>query len=440
MTTERRLERDLPTIIGAIAMGPYPDYIDDVLATTAQRRQRPRWTFPERWLPMAVVTRRPVIAPTVPWRTIGVLALIAILIAAALAVYVGSQTRVPAPFGPARNGLITYEADGDIYIADPVTGIATAMVSGPETDVGPRFSRDGTHVVFERRLEGDLSQLFVVGSDGSDLTAVTPEPVQLTKSVGGEPWEQYQFSPDGQSVLIASTDGGVPGISIAKSDGSGVNRLETVIYPYEPSFRPPDGAEILFVGPDHKAGLTGSGVFVVDPSSGVVRTIIGPSPTYDFAGANWSPDGSQIAYWRWGGPGSDLGLTAHTRIVSADGTGDRELPAPADAVWNAGSEWSNDGTRLFVLRGYTPGLEDVRGVVIPVDGSSPGVEIRHDGLNNMECCATWEWAPDDTKILGTPTNAAGQPLRQVILDPVTGETRVAPWTSLSDPSWQRLAP
>ena len=33
MTTERRLERDLPHILGDLAMGPYPDYIDDVLAT-----------------------------------------------------------------------------------------------------------------------------------------------------------------------------------------------------------------------------------------------------------------------------------------------------------------------------------------------------------------------------------------------------------------------
>ena len=43
-------------------VGPYPDYIDDVLATTAQRRQRPAWTFPERWLPMDITThasRRP---------------------------------------------------------------------------------------------------------------------------------------------------------------------------------------------------------------------------------------------------------------------------------------------------------------------------------------------------------------------------------------------
>ena len=40
MTTERRLERDLPQILGDLAMGPYPGYIDDVLATTQTRLLR----------------------------------------------------------------------------------------------------------------------------------------------------------------------------------------------------------------------------------------------------------------------------------------------------------------------------------------------------------------------------------------------------------------
>ena len=41
MTTEGRLTRDLPEILGDLATGSYPDYIDDVLATSATIRQRP---------------------------------------------------------------------------------------------------------------------------------------------------------------------------------------------------------------------------------------------------------------------------------------------------------------------------------------------------------------------------------------------------------------
>jgi len=217
MTNERHLERDLPSILGDIAMGPYPEYIDDVLATTVQRRQRPAWTFPERWLPMAVVTRRPVLAPSVPWRTLGALAMILILIAAALAAYIGSQARLPAPFGPARNGLIAYDLGGDIYTADPVTGAATAIVTGPATDVAPRFSHDGTHVVFERKLEIGTGQLYVARADGSRLTLITPQPVSLTAAKSST---SYDFSPDGQSILFMFTKQGMPTMSIARVDGA----------------------------------------------------------------------------------------------------------------------------------------------------------------------------------------------------------------------------
>jgi Tol biopolymer transport system component len=439
MTTERHLERDLPQILGDLAMGPYPDYIDDVLATTAHRRQRPAWTFPERWLPVDLTTQS-VFRPTIPWRQLGVLALIALLLAAA-AVFIGSQPRLPAPFGVARSGLVAFETGGDIYKADPETGVATPIVTGPETDLAPRFSRDGTHVVFERKL-GPIGpgQLYVARSDGSGLTLVTPEPIILTPSLIGEPWQQYDFSPDGRSVLFASSAGGEANLSIAQSDGSGVRQLDVGIAVYEPSFRPPDGAEILFVGPDTE-GLSGSGIFAVGVASGVVRTVIPPqSNYYDLAGAVWSPDGSQIAYQRWGGPGGDDGITAHTHVVSADGTGDRTIPAPPDAVWDTTPQWSNDGERLFIVRGYTSGFEDVRPVVIPADGTGIGIEIPYPGRINGGCCADWEWSPDDSTILVTPTDSRGQPLQQVIVDPLTGTVSSAPWTSTSDPTWQRLAP
>ena len=439
MTSPRRFESDLPALLADLYLAGTPNYRDDIVQQTARVPQRPAWTFPERWLPMELVTTR---VPTtrLPLRQLGVLALIAILLAAVLAAYIGSRrTELPPPFGVARSGLVAYDDGGDIKVGDPITGESRAIVTGPELDSGPRFSRDGTRIAFERSLSGGQSQLYVVRVDGSELTLVTPEPVSLTPSVLGEPWEQYHFSPGGQNLLIASSENGSPGITIAQSDGSGLRRLKVRMAVSEPSFRPPDGAEILFVG---RPGLGGTehGLYAIDPTDEVIRTIVEPSPGYDLAGANWSPDGSQVAYWRWGGPGSESGINALTHVVSADGTGDRLLPAPPEAVWQVGTDWSNDGTRLFVLRGYTGQYDDVRPAVIPVDGSSVGVELAYEGKPVMDCCAFWEWAPDDSKILGTPTGTGGVPLQQVIIDPGGGGTQTAPWTSASDPAWQRLAP
>ena len=73
--------------------------------------------------------------PRLPWGAIGVLALIALFIGAAIAAVAGSQQRgLPAPYGPAANGLITYAEDGDIVVVEPASGEATAIVTGPESD------------------------------------------------------------------------------------------------------------------------------------------------------------------------------------------------------------------------------------------------------------------------------------------------------------------
>ena len=94
---------------------------------------------------MADIADRPAFAPRVPWRAIGVaLVIVALLVAAAFAYVASRPTRVPAPFGVARNGLIAYAAHGDIYAADPVSGRATAIVTDPQLDAEPVFSHDGT--------------------------------------------------------------------------------------------------------------------------------------------------------------------------------------------------------------------------------------------------------------------------------------------------------
>lgn len=189
MTSPRRLEQDLPVLLGELYLAGTPDYRDDLVRQTARVRQRPAWTFPERWLPMELVTTR---VPTtrLPWRQLGVLAIIAILLAAMLAVYVGSQqSRVPAPFGPAANGVVAYSAEGDIYVADPTTGDARTIVGGSETDLRPIFSPDGTKIAFERQVEagGGLGHLYVARSDGSAPIQVTTEPLLVTESGVGAP-------------------------------------------------------------------------------------------------------------------------------------------------------------------------------------------------------------------------------------------------------------
>ena len=84
--------------------------------------QRPAWAFPERWIPMDATMRRIPVAP-INWR---LLALAALLVVAAVAIAIvaaGTSRRLPVPpYGPAANGLIAFERDGDIYLGDPFNG------------------------------------------------------------------------------------------------------------------------------------------------------------------------------------------------------------------------------------------------------------------------------------------------------------------------------
>ena len=154
MTTFERFERAIPELMTELSPARVPDYFDDMLQQTAATRQRPAWTYLERWLPMGVL------AQTVPVRpgavaSLTVLALLDLLIAAAIARLRRSlPPRLPQPFGPARNGQILFgTSDGDIATVDPATGAIDSLISGPTRTRRLGYSNDGRRFVFVRKVE-----------------------------------------------------------------------------------------------------------------------------------------------------------------------------------------------------------------------------------------------------------------------------------------------
>ena len=122
MTSADRFDRRLESSVVELAAPRFPDYFDDILAVTSRTRQRPAWTFPGRWIPMADISRQRAIAPAVPWRALGVLVTILLVVLLAVATIVGSQRRLPTPFGPARNGSVLRVDNAALYAIDPATG------------------------------------------------------------------------------------------------------------------------------------------------------------------------------------------------------------------------------------------------------------------------------------------------------------------------------
>jgi hypothetical protein len=172
MTAPNRLERDLTAWLIETAVPSRPDYAEEILHQTARIRQRPRWTFVLRRLPIPDLRAILPFEGRVAWRTLAVVVLLA-LILAALAVFVGSRPRVPTPFGLAANGLVALSDGDDMFILDLETSRPRAITFGPEVDHEPRWSRDGTRLAFLRGPM-EFARLVTIDVDGTVIAETEP--------------------------------------------------------------------------------------------------------------------------------------------------------------------------------------------------------------------------------------------------------------------------
>ena len=409
MTNDRRFDRDLPGLLTDLVAPSMPPYRDDIVRRTALTRQRPAWTFPERWLPVDLTTEHVSGAP-IRWRPIAVAALVLIAIVAAALFAAGSRPPQPLPappFGPAANGLIVYATDGDLYLGDPTTDASRAIISGPEADFFPTFSRDGTKLFFLRIEHYRGPYLMVADADGSEPRAVTPEPFI---AVSGTDW-----SGDGRYLLITSEVDHRQTMSVVDTATGEVRVLDVGMAVWGPTFRPPDGRQIAFTAGEN----SDAAIYVVDTNGGV------PVKLVDGGGAVYSPDGSRIAYVRH----YQLVNRNETRVVGADGSIDHVVGDRSDVQFQGSAAWSPDGTQLLMFRNSRTSGQVL--AVAPADGSSPGQEFRVDfngGFGRLG------WSPDGLQIVST--SADGDLATLVNL--VDGRERLVPIWYVS--SWQRLAP
>jgi Tol biopolymer transport system component len=422
MTTPTRLERNLPGILDDLSAGPTFEYLDDVFARTARMRQRPAWTFPERWFPMADITRPRAFAFAPPLRTIAVALVVIALLAAAAAVYVGShQQRVPAPFGPARNGLIPYESSGDIYVGDPVTGASRLLVGGADDDHDPGFSPDGTFIAFMRSPSSLDLDLYTVRPDGTDLKRVTTVPIP------SDSW--VNWTPDSKHLAVIHKVNGQGQLDILDMSGQR-RRLAGDIDVTALEFRPPLAQEILFRGvKDGHLGL-----FAMNTEGTNIRALItsprASNEDLEYGGATYSADGTRIFYQSWTPAGYQPEGCCQLWVMDADGSNPHQFVNDAVNAWEGQAAVSPDGQWVAFWRV----VDTTRVAVVRADGSGPVTQI---GPNLTET-ASWTWAPDSSKILMVPS-AADSP-DQYLLDPAGGPWTLTKWTATSNPDWQRLAP
>jgi hypothetical protein len=434
MTADRSLGRDLPSILEDLYLAPSPDYRDEVVAVAVRTRQRPSWTFPGRWLPMADIAGRPAYLSPVPWRAVGLALLLIALLVAAVAVVGSRRPSVPAPFGLAGNGVIAWALDGDIYTGDPLTGRASAVITSPDIDRNPQFSRDGSHLAFLRQVPNRTGHFDLVSTaaDGTAARVLSAVPFSTPESV--------QWAPDGTSLFVVDAQ---MRLSRYYVDGRPPSAIAEGVHLEPDAFRPPDGGELLYErdvepGTIYAMQLDGSGVRPVFNArlAGCECAVGGP--------ARWSPDGSKIAVTLM----SD-NVQARMHVINADGTGIRQL-ARTEGTWVENDPaWSPDGTRVAFNRWQrddagTWSVQPIAIVAIDTVGATPiGIGPASEG-------ALIDWAPDGTSILMLPgtlveaytwsPGAAGTIARPTFIDVVDGSSQQLDWSVGSIASWQRISP
>jgi Tol biopolymer transport system component len=449
MTDRAYTELDLRRWLDAAGQTPMPTDIDDLLTRTARARQRPAWSFPERWLPVNVAIQAPIVAGRRPsLRATSLVALLILALAAGAVLVAGSQRRVPPPFGPATNGIVAYVAAdgnvafdvgvfaapfGDIATVDPKTGATTILVPGPTRDGYPVFSLDGTQIAFTRDTR-DGQLLYVVGASGGEPQALTA-PLQEIRDAA--------WSPDGSSIAFTAREGDRWHLWVAHLDGRDAERVELDqdLSVGLPQWRPPDGHELLVLASTSPGLLSTAGYRGLwggdDAPQGrgidlyLVRSD-GSTPTrvtdvdgsgFDFAHTRWSQDGQTIVTQL-----SDPLHNLRVRILAADGT-EHQVIAPDRGIETMYPEVSPDGRHIAFADMGADQAWRLR--VTPIDGSSAPFDVAEFGGG----AASYAWSPDGRSIIVTHHY-----YRETWLVDVDARTKSkVSWVDPGDPAWQRTA-
>jgi TolB protein len=271
-----------------------------------------------------------------------------------------SMVTDPAFCGPSISGCPSISGDGskiafetgmdkesEIFVINSDGSELKQLTDDSDDDGHPSISGDGTKITFTKRISGSdpdethASEIFVVNSDGSELTQLT------NNSEGGYvPSQEPSISGDGRKIAFKRVDFNTwdRGIFVINSDGTGEKQLTNSIYFDELPSINYDGSKIAFLGGDDFDFQ----IFVINSDGRGLTQLTQNSNNYQatsmhpFSGPSISGDGSKVAFE--GYVGDDMEIF----VVNSDGTGVRQLTDNTEDDW--APSISGDGSKIAFQR------------------------------------------------------------------------------------------
>ena len=397
-----------------------PTYLDEVLERTQRQRQRPAWSFLERWIPMQL-TMRPAYVP----RQLLLLVVLALLVMAVAVTFVtiGSSRVVVPPFGVTSNGMIAFDRNGEIVVATPDGTQVSEIVTTIPAARGPVFAPDGSRFAFYATVNGKHA-LMVSQADGREPVALS-DGLALTDFTMETP---VSWSPDSSQVVFSAVVDDEPHLFVAAADGTNTHRLgDSPLSQIDPAWSP-DGQWIGFHGFDPASASTAgqyrttAGLYLVRPSGLDERQlVVGTGGDFIYRKPQWLPDpGRAVLAYPVGEPGE-------YDIAMYDVEAEREIAFPRDSTPELWPVWAPDGSALaWDAGGRGIRLGAIDGTIIRT--IPPKVDYQ------------FVWSPDGRYLLGP---AKGMPGKMAVMAvDGSGEPTIITvgGTSRSHWSWQRQAP
>jgi len=297
----------------------------------------------------------------------------------------------------------------------------------PAAPHSPRWSPDGSRILFISQNRTGPDTLAVTNADGTNLRSL----YQTT----ADTWTEAKWSPDGSQIAVmTSTQIAIvsppDGSSRVVASGKGISYFAWS----------PNSDEIAYV-----SDSDGSKLYVVGSNSGAPKVIADPAANTYVA---WSPDGKQVLFasnrarqdgvW-WASPdGSDRGRLAalsneflppveptvegviggcnkgpeELSCLSPDGKSQaiaqtnsnvltikdlasgatRDITAESVEFWNTSPVWSNDGAKIALSAAGSPSPLYI------VDVATGAARPIASGVGSGGLDSTIAWSPDDSYI------------------------------------------